>query len=232
MIDRVRAARARSCLTFPLPSQTIRASLIFELAFNFALPWLAYRLALPHWGQLGALYASAAPPILWSVIEFLQHRRIDALSALVLLGIALSCGATALGGSPRLLLMRESMVSGSIGVAFLLSLLLARPLTFYLARATVARQRDGGADSIERLWRDSAPFRRVIRLVTLIWGAGLTGENLLRAWLAWHWPVERYLVVAPLIGYGIYGALLLWTFWFRTRMRDRAALGRAMPKGN
>ncbi|MDB5835021.1 MAG: hypothetical protein JWR14_4851, partial [Caballeronia sp.] len=62
----------------------IRAGLVVELAANLVLPWLAYRLALPHWGELGALYASAVPPVVWSLVEFARTRRVDALSILVL----------------------------------------------------------------------------------------------------------------------------------------------------
>ncbi|XLM21574.1 hypothetical protein MKD33_05940, partial [Chromobacterium piscinae] len=60
-----------------------------------------------------------------------------ALSMMVLLGIALSLLAMLLGGGEKMLLLRESLLSGLFGVAFLLSLLLPRPLVFYLARATI-----------------------------------------------------------------------------------------------
>lgn len=199
----------------------IRPGMIVEVAVNFLLPWLAYKLTLPHWGELGALYASAVPPIAWSLIEFARNRKIDALSILVVLGIALSIVLMAMGGSPKLLLMRESMASGAIGVAFLLSLLLKRPLTFYLARATVAREGEGGATRFEALWEERPALRQSIRLMTLVWGLGLAGENLLRAWLAWHWTVERFLVVSPFVAYGIYGALTVWTFIYRKRMKAR-----------
>jgi hypothetical protein len=200
----------------------IRASLVAELAVNLALPWLAYKLALPHWGELGALYASAAPPIVWSLAEFLKNRRVDALSVLVLLGIAMSIVLMTLGGSPRLLLMRESMASGAIGVVFLLSLAMRRPLTFYLARATLARESEGGAARFEALWDEQKALRRSVRLMTLVWGFGLTGENALRGWLAWHWPIERFLVVSPFVGYGIYGGLTVWTLMYRKRLQRRA----------
>jgi hypothetical protein len=199
----------------------IRKSLIVELGVNLLLPWLAYRLALPHWGPTGALYASAIPPIVWSLVEFARFRRVDALSALVLLGIAMSCIAMAMGGSPRLLLVRESLISGAIGVAFLASLVLPRPLTFYLARASTAREANGALERFEAAWRDQPRLRRSIWLMTLVWGTGLTLEALIRSWLAWHWTPERYLVVSPFIGYGIYGGLMLWTLWFRRRLRGR-----------
>ncbi|HET9146963.1 MAG TPA: hypothetical protein VFN77_02830, partial [Acetobacteraceae bacterium] len=59
-----------------------RKRLLFglEVLFNFLLPWACYRLAKPHWGEVHAIMASAAPPTLWSLIEFARNRRIDAIS--------------------------------------------------------------------------------------------------------------------------------------------------------
>ncbi|SMG27512.1 VC0807 family protein [Paraburkholderia susongensis] len=200
----------------------IRPGFVLELAVNFLLPWLAYRLALPRAGETGALIASAVPPLVWSVIELARFRRVDALSMMVIVGIVLSVAAMALGGSPRMLLLRESLVSGAVGVAFLLSLPLRRPLIFYLARATVAREMEGGAAHFEALWRERPGLAAAMRTMTLVWGVGLTGETALRAWMALTWPIGRFLIVSPFIGYGIYGALALWTLWYRKTMRSRA----------
>ncbi|MFM0739830.1 hypothetical protein PQQ51_21535 [Paraburkholderia xenovorans] len=200
----------------------LRPGFVLELAVNFLLPWLAYRFTLPHLGETGALIASAVPPIVWSLIELARFRRVDALSMMVLAGIVLSVAAMALGGSPRMLLLRESLVSGAVGVVFLLSLPMRRPLIFYLARATVAREMEGGGARFEKLWQERPALVSSMRLMTLVWGVGLTGETVLRAWMALTWPIERFLVVSPFIGYGIYGALTLWTLWYRKTMRGRA----------
>jgi hypothetical protein len=207
----------------------IRKSLIIELGVNLLLPWLAYRYTLPHWGETGALYASAIPPILWSLVEFARFRRVDALSVLVLLGIALSCIAMAMGGSPRLLLLRESLISGAVGVVFLVSLAVPRPLTFYLARAAMARESQSASARFEAAWHAQPSLRRSIWLMTLVWGAGLTVEALVRSWLAWHWPPERYLAVTPFLSYGIYGGLMAWTLWFRRRLRNRDSATERAP---
>ncbi|MFL9985359.1 VC0807 family protein [Paraburkholderia sediminicola] len=208
----------------------LRPGFVLELAVNFLLPWLAYRFALPHVGETGALIASAVPPIVWSLIELVRFRRVDALSVMVVAGIVLSVAAMALGGSPRMLLLRESLVSGAVGVVFLLSLPMRRPLIFYLARATVAREMEGGAERFETLWRERPALVSAMRLMTLVWGVGLTGETALRAWMALTWPIERFLVVSPFIGYGIYGALTLWTLWYRKTMRSRVE-ARVQPGG-
>ncbi|CAB3730669.1 hypothetical protein LMG24238_05703 [Paraburkholderia sediminicola] len=208
----------------------LRPGFVLELAVNFLLPWLAYRFTLPHLGETGALIASAVPPIVWSLIELVRFRRVDALSIMVVVGIVLSVAAMALGGSPRMLLLRESLVSGAVGVVFLLSLPMRRPLIFYLARATVAREMEGGAERFETLWRERPALVSAMRLMTLVWGVGLTGETALRAWMALTWPIERFLVVSPFIGYGIYSALALWTLWYRKTMRSRVD-ARVQPGG-
>jgi hypothetical protein len=197
----------------------LRPALVAELAVNLLLPWAAYRLAMPHWGEVGGLIASAVPPIVWSVVELARFRRVDALSAIVLLGIALSLGVMALGGSPRMLLMRESLVSGLIGIAFLGSLFRKRPLVFYLARATLARETPEGVARFDLLWRERPRFVSAMRMLTAVWGVGLVSETALRGWMAMTWPIERFLIVSPLIGYGIFSALMAWTFWYRTRLR-------------
>lgn len=201
----------------------LRPGFVVEMAVNFLLPWLAYRFALPHLGETGALIASAVPPIVWSLIELARFRRIDALSVMVIAGIVLSVAAMALGGSPRVLLLRESLVSGAVGVVFLLSLPMRRPLIFYLARATVAREMEGGAAHFEALWRERPALATSMRLMTLVWGIGLTAETALRSWMALTWPIERFLVVSPFISYGIYGGLALWTLWYRRTLSHRAA---------
>ncbi|NWK76843.1 VC0807 family protein [Aquitalea sp. LB_tupeE] len=194
-----------------------------ELLANFLLPWLCYRWAQPQWGETAGLIASSLPPIAWSVVELLRFRRIDALSVMVLGGIALSLLAMLLGGSPRILLMRESLLSGLIGLAFLLSLLLPKPLLFYLARATVARESAEEEWRFDVRWQEPA-FRRGIRQLTLLWGAGLCAETLLRALLIWLLPVERFLILSPFISYGIMGLLLAGTWLGRRRLRANRPL--------
>ncbi|WP_322032946.1 VC0807 family protein [Paraburkholderia sp. J76] len=197
----------------------LRPAFVAELAVNLLLPWVAYRLAEPYWGEVGGLVASAAPPLAWSMVELVRFRRVDALSAVILLGIVLSLLAVAFGGGPRVLLMRESLASGAIGAAFLISLLAKRPLVFYLTRATVARETREGVARLEQLWNENARFVAAMRLLTFIWGLGLCLDSALRTYLAATWPIERFLVVSPIIGYGVFGALMAWTFWYRTRMR-------------
>ncbi|MGF6773521.1 hypothetical protein P3T18_006035 [Paraburkholderia sp. GAS199] len=200
-----------------------RPRYLAALLVNVALPWLAYRAAFPHWGHAGALAASALPLVAWMSWDLLRYRHFDALSALVLVGILLSLAAVAAGGDRLIGAVEEPMVSGMVGVAFLVSLILQRPLVFYLARSTMSREDHRSADAFERHWRERPFLANAIRLMTLVWGLGLTGENMLRSFIVWRWPNDTHAVLASeALRYGVYAALTVWTFWCRRRIKQDA----------
>src|SRR5215469_11789681 len=90
--------------------------LAVEVGVNFALPLIIFDLAKPQLGEVRALMASSAPPIIWSLIEFARKRRVDALSLIVLAGIGLSLLAFLGGGSAKFLQLREKLVGAVIGL--------------------------------------------------------------------------------------------------------------------
>ena len=93
-----------------------------------ACPLLIYRLTQASLGDVGAMMAASAPPIAWSVLQFVHRRKVDALSLLVLAGIALSLLGFLGGGGPRFLQLREHLVAAAIGLIFLGSAAIGRPL--------------------------------------------------------------------------------------------------------
>jgi hypothetical protein len=65
--------------------------------------------------------------------------------------------------------------------------------------------------------------RSVVCYVTSwVWGTSLICETVLRSILAWSIPIEQFLIISPIIGYGIYFALIGWTFWFVRRLKAAA----------
>jgi hypothetical protein len=94
------------------------SSILVEVLVNFVLPFAIYNYAESSLGPVRALFASSVPPILWSLVEFARHRRLDALSLLVVSGIVLSLLAMLGGGGIRFLQLREKLVTGAIGLVF------------------------------------------------------------------------------------------------------------------
>lgn len=197
-----------------------------EAGVNFVLPYLIFAYAQPHYGDVDALIASSAPPILWSIAEFARHRRVDALSMLVLLGIVLSLVAVAGGGSARFLQLREKLVTVIIGLVFLGSAMIGRPLIYQLARARMVRESSDELEEFEAL-RSNKYFRRTMMVLTLVWGVGLLADAAVSIALVYALPIKTYLAVNPVVGYGTMGALSLWTFLYVKRQRRKGEARRA-----
>lgn len=194
-----------------------------ELCANFLAPYLVYQFLHAQYGDVVALIASAMPPLLWSLFELIKTRRLDAISILVIASILFTVGATGLGGSARLIQIREALVTGLVGVMFLGSLAFKRPMIFYLARATMARNNEQGATSFEALWcKPGIP--QTFRLLTIVWGTGLVAQTAAMCWVALIWPISRYLLIAPIIGYGIIGLLMAWSLWYMARQKSGGIL--------
>ena len=193
---------------------------VLEIAVNIVLPLVAYTLAKPRLGDVGGLLVSMVPPVVWSLVEFVRKRTVDVLSIFVLVGIALSLLAFAGGGSVRFLQLRENLVTGLFGCAFLVSAAIGRPLIYELARAGMRRRSAAGAASFEAL-KDNPHFRRTMTFMTLVWGAGLLAQTLVACVLVFVMPIPAYLVVSPILGYGTMGLLGLWSWWYGQAQRRR-----------
>jgi hypothetical protein len=203
---------------------------IGEILVNFLLPYLIYVQTQGRIGQVDALLASSLPPILWSIGEFLVRRRIDALSLLVIAGIVLSLLAFIGGGSVRLLQLRENLVTGLVGMVFLGSAAIRRPVIYALARATMARQSGTQAEAFAQL-RGNKFFEATMMIMTLVWGFGLVAQTGLACVLVFTLPIATYLLVSPFLGYGAMGLLGLWTFLYAKRRRRIGAAIRAAQSG-
>ena len=197
-----------------------------EATVNFILPYIIFAFAQPHYGDVEALILSSVPPILWSIVEFAWHRRIDALSMLVLLGIVLSLAAVAGGGSARFLQLREKLVTVIIGLVFLGSALIGKPLIYQLARAQMVRNSSDELEEFEAL-RSNKYFRRTMMVLTVVWGLGLLVDAATSIALVYTLSIKTYLAVNPFVSYGFMGGLSLWTFLYVRLQRQKGAARRA-----
>ena len=191
-------------------------NLAVEIGVNMLLPLAIYSLVQPRLGTVVGLIASSAPPLVWSLGGFTLSRRVDALSLLVLAGIAMSLIAFFGGGGPRFLQLRERLVMVVIGLVFLGSAAIGKPLIYQLARARIRRESGGDARWFEAL-RDAPAFRRAMTIMTIAWGLALVAEPLLCAGLVFVLTTQQYMIVNPILGYGTFVALTAWTWAYARR---------------
>lgn len=214
----------------------MRAQIFFalDLAVNFFMPWLLYRASRPHVTETHAIMISAGAPMLWGIVQFARSRKVDTFSILSLAGIALSFAIFAFGGSPKVLLVRESLIVGATGVVFIVSALIGRPLMFELIRGITASFPAGEtgrlAQAREELesFSDKPFFQRLMSKMTV--GCGIFGivEMSARMGLAFALPTERFLLFAPIARYAIAGLFVGWVYFyivpaFRRQARTRTS---------
>jgi len=192
------------------------------LVFDAALPWLTYTLVktqFPDVSEVHALGASAIGPAAYGLYEIVHKRHIDIIGSVVLLGIAVAIAATFVGGDPKVVLIRESFVTGALGVVCLLSLLWTKPLMFYVSRQFTAGQDVAEIAKFNALWQRPGA-RQVFRVLTIVWGIGWVGEFGLRVLMVQALTVAQALAIGPLVFNGITFALIAWTIaWTRHRRK-------------
>lgn len=204
-----------------------------EIGVNFALPFLVYSAAHAQLGDVGAMMAASLPPLAWSIVEFARHGRIDALSLLVLAGIVLSLVAFVGGGGVRFLQLRERLVTAVIGLVFLGSAAIGRPLIYQLARARLARRGSNDESTAFESVADDPRFRRAMMVMTLAWGVVLVADSAVCAALVFALSIKAYMLASAVIGYTLLPAMTAWTFWYARRritalVREKTA-GQATP---
>ena len=206
------------------PAPPSLRGLIPTLVISGVLPYLTYQFLtgyVPSISKVLALAISGSFPAAHSIIGVLRRRSLDIVGIIVILGISVSIVATMLGGDPKILLIRESFVTGALGVVALSSIAWKRPLIFYLARQMSAGQDPTLAARFDALWqRPRGP--RTFRVMTLVWGTTWLLEFTLRVVMVETLTIPQVLGISPFVFNGINIGLFAWTFAYARRVRRRA----------
>ncbi|MFC5448892.1 GNAT family N-acetyltransferase [Paenibacillus aestuarii] len=190
--------------------------IVFSLLINGIIPWLLYVVLAHFMTSILALTIATLVPLADNLVHLWKHRKLDALGSLMLFTFVLTLILAMLGGSEKLLLIRESLITGSVGLIFLGSLLFRRPLMFYLAQRFVP-----GTAFEDNL--NYPYFLTVLRLMSLGWGLILLSESVVRVYLVFQLSTAQFLAVSNVVLYGFIGAAILWTVWYRRRSAKRLA---------
>jgi hypothetical protein len=199
------------------------------ILLNVVLPLFSYFL-LEGWGwsAVPALLVSGAWPAVETLAVLAVSRRVDEIGVLALIFIALGVVAGFGFGSARLILVKESLVTGLFGVVVLGSLLLPRPVMFYFGRKFAT---DGTAEGVaywNGLWRYPS-FRRTQRVISVVWGVAFVAEAGLRVALSYALSTSVMAVVSTILPLAAVAALVTWTVSYGRRARAAALAAHPAP---
>ncbi|CAB4405012.1 unnamed protein product [Rhizophagus irregularis] len=216
--------------------------IILMLFFDIVLPLVLYYVLKNYMLEVWALTISGVPPFLVVIYGLITKRRIDILGALIIMGFIVTGIVASLKRDARIQLLRESAVTGTIGLVFLISLLpikigssQIRPMSYYFARdmqtggsfGSSSKKNKNVTNDInerwERLWNDNAVFRRGYRVLTALWGVGFVLEAPIRIIVIFKAPtVERAFFWTNIITYSWLGVMILldaiYNRWFKKQI--------------
>lgn len=200
--------------------QSLIGGIVRDVALDTTIPLICYYAAkrLFSASDFTALVVASLFPIVKSAWRIGRHREIDPVALLIVLGIASSALALLFSGDARLLLVRESFVTGAFGIACLLSLAFPRPMMFYFARYFMAGRDPERRKLFESRWQYPAA-RRAHRLVTIVWGVVFLAEFVARVVLVYSLPPTVVLGIAPVVTAVVTVATIVWTFRYAARIR-------------
>lgn len=189
--------------------------------FSMLLPWITYnQLTGRGVHEVPALLIISAWPALEIGLYFALHRRVDEFGMLILLTLLLGALGALAYNSSRMIFLKDSALTGLIGLAFLVSLVLERPLMFYFGRKFAT---DGTAEGVARwngLWDQYPGFRAVQRRLTVIWGVAFVLEASVKAVLVYQLSTDTMVGVSNTLPLVV--TALLVTYTIRTGRKGEA----------
>lgn len=150
------------------------------------------------------------------------RRRLDGLAAVMVAVFALLVVASWLTGDPGILLAKESILSGFLGLLLVGSCLVGRPVMYSFLRRVNA----GKAELLtqwDELWRTRPSFRRIFTMMSIVWGAGLLAEAIVRLPLIYLLPIDVTAGISTFLQFGSLALLIARSLWYRARRQHAAA---------
>jgi hypothetical protein len=195
-------------------------SIVLSIVINGAIPVIVYNFLLDYYTSFVSLLIATLIPLADNLFHLVKYRKADAFGLFMLTGFVLSLLAFVLGGNERLILLRESMVTGLLGLIFIASLLFTKPLIYHFAIRFSGSEASEKKGQFEKNW-EVPYFRFVLRIMTAIWGIALLGEAIVKMFLVYELSISTFLAVSQLIFYGVIGAAILFTIVYRRYAKTR-----------
>ncbi|MCU1642477.1 MAG: hypothetical protein JWN03_2752 [Nocardia sp.] len=190
-IETTGTASHRQSATSPEPGRPGIGRMLAPILRDVAIPTIAYFVL--HWlgySDFIALLAGAVVSAVMVGIPAIRARKIDAMAVLVLAVFVIGLVGSLISGDPRIMIIKDSFGTAVIGLAFLISAMLGKPLTYAAARKAVATSAPHRLPILVATYENDPDARRSYRNLAVLWGVGLLAEAILRVVLAYQLPIH------------------------------------------
>ncbi|MEU5688254.1 VC0807 family protein [Streptomyces venezuelae] len=169
-----------------------RVESLKPLVLDALVPTASYYLLSKGFGMgtMAALAWSSVVPAGRTAWGLVKERRVNGLAALILTANVVGLLMSLIAGDPRLMLAKDSGITATVGIAVLLSVVAGRPLMTAALEPWVTKGKAERIAAWQRLSAGRGRFVRLERTFSVVWGAALFGEALLRVVGAYTLPVD------------------------------------------
>ncbi|CAG8645635.1 11422_t:CDS:1 [Dentiscutata erythropus] len=206
---------------------------LFMLFVDVGLPLILYAILSKYIPTIWALIISGIPPIISVILNFIHRKQINAIGLLSLAGFIAGSILAIYQDDPKLYLLRDSFITGVIGLVFVITLIPIkvgsfemRPLIYYNSKNLGLGDLKGLTedepipDRWERYWRSYALFRRTFIVLTAVWGFGLILEVPARVIIIYNTStVDAAVYIANIFVYTWLGCLILFNIIYSGYMK-------------
>lgn len=128
-------------------------TILISMLINGAIPVVVYNILTSYYSNFVSLLIATMIPLGDNLYHIVKYRKADAFGLFMLTGFVLSLLAFVLGGNEKLILLRESMVTGLLGLIFIASLFFSKPLIYHFAIRFSASDESEKKGQFEKNWR-------------------------------------------------------------------------------
>ncbi|CAB4478870.1 unnamed protein product [Rhizophagus irregularis] len=224
---------------------------VLMLFLQIFLPFILYYTLNNYIPEIWALLISGIPPLAMAIYGLISKRRVDIIGILIIISFLSSAIASVINNDPKIQLLRKSVVSSIISLAFIISLIpikigtfKMRPFAFHLLKEMATGGTLGYSSSKvnlrgltedepidvrwDRYWASYQYFRCGFTIMTAIWGFGLLSTVPIRIIIVFKVSsVEKsflYINVLQYIWMFMIAILTLICAWWMKRQGDKIAI--------
>jgi uncharacterized membrane protein len=193
-------------------------SLLPTLLLDVVGPLVAYYgLKGAGLSNVTALVLSGVLPAMRVIGGLIWHHQVDAISLLVLIGVAVGSTIGLVSHSAKLVLLEGIVPTAVFGSVCLGSLATTRPMMFRFALTFMGPDTTRGREFAD-MWRYEG-FRHVFRVITVVWGGAYVVEAGVKVLVVQSTTISTAKAVSQVLPFGVFGLLALWNVSYGKRRR-------------
>jgi hypothetical protein len=190
--------------------QGMLKTLIPKLIINWLVPLLLYMLLRNTFSNdTTALAVSGVIPAIWTIVLWLWHRQVNWIGVIAIVGLLIAIVFSALlGGGSLPLKLYHPVISGTVGLIFLISVVIRKPLMIVLLKKFKAGDPNRFSNPV---------INRKVTIVTAVFGSTLLLDALIHIMMALTLSTGIYLFMSRIVTIAMLVILFFTSKWVMRR---------------